>query len=402
MRQTIEKIVNATVAADLHTHLYSPDFGSSIQLWGIDELVTYHYLVAEQFRYCSLKPAEFFSLTKTQQADHIWRLLFVERSPISEACRGVVGVLNAFGLNTSAPNLNEAREFFRAQDAHEHVKNVFRLAGISECVMTNDPFDPTERAVWEKDVPHDPMFHAALRIDPLLNDASASVNLGGVTGSRDFLDRWIKRMNPLYLAVSLPPTFAYPDESLRGQMIRDVILPTCRAHKLPFAMMIGVRKRVHPALGDAGDSLGQADPAAVERICLENPDNRFLVSMLSRENQHGLCVAARKFSNLLPFGCWWFLNNPSIVSEITRERIELLGTSFIPQHSDARILEQVIYKWAHTRRVMVDVLEEAYSALALDGRTVTSHEIQRDVDTLFHGNFNQWLTSKTTQTSPAA
>ena len=402
MRETIAKAVHTTLAADLHTHLYSPDFGPSIQLWGIDELVTYHYLVAEQFRYCSLKPAQFFSLSKTQQADHIWKLLFVEHAPISEACRGVVGVLHAFGLNTSAPDLSEARAFFQAQEPRQHIKNVFRLAGISECVMTNDPFDPTERAVWEKGVPRDPLFHAALRIDPLLNDASVSPNLGGVSGSRDFLDRWISRMNPLYLAVSLPPNFQYPEESLRGQMIRDVILPTCRAHNLPFAMMIGVRKRVHPALGDAGDSLGQADPAAVERMCLENPDNRFLVSMLARENQHGLCVAARKFSNLLPFGCWWFLNNPSIVSEITRERIELLGTSFVPQHSDARILEQVIYKWTHTRRVMVDVLEEAYTALQLDGRTVTAAEIQRDVDTLFHGNFNQWLTSRTTQTSPGA
>ena len=52
--------------------------------------------------------------------------------------------------------------------------------------------------------------------------------------------------------------------------------------------------------------------------------------MLSRENQHELCVAARKFANLMPFGCWWFLNNPSIVSEITRERLELLGPTFIP------------------------------------------------------------------------
>jgi hypothetical protein len=30
--------------------------------------------------------------------------------------------------------------------------------------------------------------------------------------------------------------------------------------------------------------------------------------------------------------------------EMTRERMEMLGTTFIPQHSDARILEQVIYK----------------------------------------------------------
>ena len=39
-------------------------------------------------------------------------------------------------------------------------------------------------------------------------------------------------------------------------------------------------------------------------------------------------------------GCWWFVNNPSLIDEITRMRMELLGTSFIPQHSDARILDQ--------------------------------------------------------------
>ena len=91
---------------------------------------------------------------------------------------------------------------------------------------------------------------------------------------------------------------------------------------------------------------------ALERMCAEYPDVRFLATFLSRENQHELCVAARKFSNLMPFGCWWFLNNPSIVSEITRERLELLGTSFIPQHSDARVLEQLIYKWQHSRDVI--------------------------------------------------
>jgi hypothetical protein len=58
--------------------------------------------------------------------------------------------------------------------------------------------------------------------------------------------------------------------------------------------------------------------------------------MLARENQHELAVAARKFGNLMVFGCWWFVNNPSLITEITRMRVELLGTSFIPQHSDAR------------------------------------------------------------------
>jgi hypothetical protein len=30
--------------------------------------------------------------------------------------------------------------------------------------------------------------------------------------------------------------------------------------------------------------------------------------MLSRENQHELCVVARKFRNVHIFGCWWFTN----------------------------------------------------------------------------------------------
>jgi len=62
----------------------------------------------------------------------------------------------------------------------------------------------------------------------------------------------------------------------------------------------------------------------------------------------------------MPFGCWWFMNNPSIVEEITRERIEMLGTSFIPQHSDARVLEQVIYKWNNTRRTLARILADTY------------------------------------------
>ena len=124
-----------------------------------------------------------------------------------------------------------------------------------------------------------------------------------------------------------------------------------------------------------------------EQICRDNPDNKFLVTVLSRENQHELCVIARKFANLMPFGCWWFLNNPSIIAEITAERLEMLGTSFIPQHSDARVLEQVIYKWTHSRRIIADILFNQYMELTLDGFPLTSQHIQRDVEKLYSGNF---------------
>jgi hypothetical protein len=136
--------------------------------------------------------------------------------------------------------------------------------------------------------------------------------------------------------------------------------------------------------------VGRADLRAVESLCSQFPQNRFLVTVLSRENQHELCVYARKFANLMPFGCWWFLNNPSIVEEITRERLEMLGASFIPQHSDARILEQVIYKWRNTRRTLVPILTNTYELLASDGHPVTQEDIRRDVTRLFQTNFQRF------------
>ena len=125
----------------------------------------------------------------------------------------------------------------------------------------------------------------------------------------------------------------------------------------------------------------------------ENPSNKFLSTVLARENQHELCVLARKFPNLMIFGCWWFVNNPSIVEEITRERIELLGLGMIPQHSDARVMDQLIYKWAHSRQIITSILVEKYSILLDSGWQIKESEIERDVEKLLSNNFTHFLSS---------
>ena len=404
LRRVVSEVVGAVPVFDMHTHLYAPEFGD-LGLWGIDELLTYHYLVAETFRSADVTYEEFWRMSKPAQADLVWRTLFVERAPVSEAARGVVTVLDAFGLDTSAADLSEARDFFRGQDPAEHLGRVLGLAGVSDVVMTNDPFDGQEARVWEGGAATDERFHAALRMDGLLNDwagtASALAARGygvdpGLSGRtaaevRRFLDVWVERMRPLYMAVSLPDDFNYPAEDARGTLIRDVVIPTAVSHGLAFALMVGVRRGVNPALRAAGDGVGRGRVDAVERLCAENPGVRFLSTFLSRENQHELCVSARKFSNLMPFGCWWFLNNPSIIKEITAERIELLGTSFVAQHSDARILEQLIYKWRHSRRVVAEALAESYGRLLESGRGVTRVEIERDCVRLFDQNFRRWV-----------
>src|SRR6266550_3572698 len=163
----VEKIVAATPVFDIHTHLYDPAF-RSLLLWGIDDLLTYHYLVAEAFRHLQLPYEKFWSLSKPQQADLIWDALFVRHSPVSEACRGVLTTLNLLGLDVKKRDLPLLRRWFAKQNPEKHVTRCLELAGVEKICMTNSPFDDLERSVWEKGSRRDERFVAALRVDPLL------------------------------------------------------------------------------------------------------------------------------------------------------------------------------------------------------------------------------------------
>ena len=413
---------------DLHTHLYPPLFGTPVagrtgptdpaglMLWGVDELVTYHYLVAEVYRVVpatELPYEQFWRMSKTQRADHIWKWLFVERTPISEACRGVITALTRLGLDPNVKTLEPLRKHFAQRDASEHIDTVMELAKLQSITMTNAVFDDNERDRWlaNPQVGRDPRFAAVLRIDPMLRNWPAAaqqmaawgyavhgdVGAATIAEAQRFLREWIDRLGAIYLAASLPPSFRYPADpnsplDRAGQSVFEkVVLPVCAERGLPFAMMIGAALQVNPALGDAGDMVGKADVQAVVNLCRDFPRNKFLVTMLSRENQHELCVAARKFGNLMVFGCWWFLNNPSLIEELTRMRLELLGTSFIPQHSDARVLDQLVYKWEHSRQVIGRVLAGKYVDLVDAGWHLSAEDIGRDVRLLLCDNFRNFL-----------
>ena len=404
LRSAVTKAVAEAKITDLHTHVYPPSFGDLL-LCGVDELVTYHYLIAEVFRWTDLPYDDFWAMSKQSQADLIWEKLFLGTSPYAESCRGVLTTLKRLGLDVAARDLSAYRSYCASMSREQYVDRIFEVSGVNDVIMTNDPFDDAERQVWLDGYRPDPRFKAALRVDALLNTWDKSwprLKEWGYAVTEDltettrkevrrFLTDWAARMEALYLAVSLPPTFAFPEDSPRGILIEECVLPVCRETGRPFAMMIGVKKLVNPDLRLAGDSVGKGDIVAVENLCAGYPQNKFMVTMLSRENQHELCVAARKFRNLLVFGCWWFLNNPSLVEEITRMRFELLGASVVPQHSDARVLDQLVYKWEHSRRIIADVLCEKYQDLMATGWVLEKAEIERDVQRLFGGNFWEFL-----------
>jgi hypothetical protein len=404
----VERAVAETPVYDLHTHVYPPSLGP-LCLRGIDELLNYHYLQAEALRAdTSISYDRFWGLSPPQQAEFIWQTLFLDRAPLSEACRGVLTTLRLLGCDVESRKLADYRAFFARMDVDEHIDRVFRAANVHSVVMTNNVFDPQERSCWQQAGPIDSRFKGVVRIDPLLREwprvapelgtlghpVQSSLDAESRRQIRRFLEYWIERTDALYLAASMTPAWRYPDDSIGTRLLDEVILPLCRERDLPFALMVGVRPQVNPRLRVAGDSVGPADLASVDRLCTTYPENRFMFTALSRESQHESVVAARKHRNLFLFGCWWFMNNPVLIDETTRMRIEMLGTSFAPQHSDARVLDQLVYKWAHFREIISRVLIDKFNDLAHTGWPVNEPEIKRTVEAYFSENFRDLLSCR--------
>jgi len=400
----VRKYVTNTKVIDIHTHLFPADFGE-LTLWGPDELITYHYLVAEAVRATHSDYDKFWSMYKKEQADFIFKSLFIDRSPLSEACRGVLTTFSELGIDLSTMSIEGFREFFKKFSIDEYIDKVFEISGVEKVVMTNDPFNRVEVDFWKNGAGKDKRFLASLRIDTLVNDYQTAryelINegynvgrsLNGIAKSeiKRFLKEKIEQMNAVYMAVSLPPDFEMPSNTTRDTIIEDCVIPIARELNKPLAMMIGVKRSVNPDLYLAGDSVGKANVETVEYLCRKYPKNKFMITMLSRENQHELCVVARKFNNLYLFGCWWFLNNPVLIEEITRMRFELLGTSFMPQHSDARVLDQLIYKWKHSKIIIAKVLTDKYEDLFDTGWPLSESSIEKDIKDLFGESFKKFI-----------
>lgn len=378
--------INSRQVVDLHTHLFPPSHGD-LMLWGIDELLTYHYLVSE-YLMIGLPAEEFNELAKEQQAELVWGELFVSKSPISEACRGVLTVLQKLGLEREvcSRDLNAIRQWFNKQDPDEYCRVVFQLAGVKYVVMTNIPYELEEARQWreEKIVPG--YFKAALRVDKfLLGDWSViDGHEQTVEGAKAYLREWIGIMNPVYLMASVPLEY-------NAEYMDQVIIPIAREFNLAIAMKFGADRQINPSYGLAGDGMQLVDMGIIKGLCQNYPDVKFLVTILAEVQQHELCVLSNKFANLHCYGSWWNCNIPSIIDHVTRMRMEMLGFNFTYQHSDARVLDQLIYKWNTNRRILHQVMLENYELLMQTGWVLTRDEVKRDLGLLMGDSYERFL-----------
>ena len=140
-----------------------------------------------------------------------------------------------------------------------------------------------------------------------------------------------------------------------------------------------------------GDGLRRVDLRPLARLLTAQPRLKVLATLLGRADQHEACVLAQKFPNLHLYGCWWYCNNPSIIRELTSMRLEMLGTAFTAQHSDCRVLDQLVYKWRHSRAVIAEALAAQYAHLLGAGWTLTRGDVRRDARALLGGAYEEFL-----------
>mmetsp|Transcript_19971 Transcript_19971/g.42021 ORF Transcript_19971/g.42021 Transcript_19971/m.42021 type:complete len:312 (-) Transcript_19971:118-1053(-) len=309
--------------------------------------------------------------------------------------------------------------------------------------MTNIPFDAAEAAHWKPEKKeYSKRFRSALRIDPLVKGdwetVCVALTAAGfpttAEGARSYLADWVETMKPEYLMASTPHDFAFDDDPLAAfaacscivstskkvdmsipgafgvkaheggcqgtelstspdaiELMEKILIPVAEQHSLPIAIKIGAHRQLNPELGQGGDGMVTADITDLARMLKRYPKVKFLATFLSKTNQHEAIVLANKFRNLHIYGCWWYCNNPSIIKEVTTMRLEMLGFAFTAQHSDSRVLEQLLYKWAHARRIIAEVVIGEYTKLVETGWQLTGDEVTRDVRRLLGEAYHEFM-----------
>lgn len=404
---SIESIVsdeiNKIKIIDLHTHLF-PANQDELFLYGFDNLMTYHYLIAELFMfYDEISPDKFYNLTKKQQADIIWNELFVKRSPISEASRGVLttckilGIPPSIGIDNIRESFNQLTNYYGKEG---YIKEIFDKSNVEYTIMTNQIFNRQEINLLKNNCSFPSYFKTSLRVDEIIfninkcyefiEEEGYSPNIEGI---KNYIKFWNKKLNPEYFMASIPYDFKF-DEDNSNYGIENVLVPLSLELDLPIAFKFGTQRKLNPILRDAGDGAGESSVESLSNLCRKFNKTKFLATFLSQVNQHQLCVVARKFGNLHIYGCWWFLNNPSLIEQITTMRIEMLGLGFTAQHSDSRILEQLLYKWKHSREIIKKVLIKKYNDIKETGWKLNENQIRKDIWYLFRGSYQEFINKK--------
>ena len=394
LKQAVSKIINETEIFDIHTHLFPAEF-KKYHLSGISEVLNYHYLIAELFTTTNINIKKFYKLTNEERSNIIWEELFRKRTPISEACKGVLTILSELSIDYMSKSFDEIQSEYCKLNLSD--QQIFKISKISQVVMTNNPFDKSEWKLFKNKNWDTNKYLASLRLDDILMNLEKCLdickeNIDRFDDESDliikYLDKVYEESRPVYAALSL--NNLQLKSFLKNKFIPDILKWLERKH-IPLSLLLGVRRKVNKDFLLAGDGIDKIDLYYLSEICNQYPNNKILCSCLSLNDQHELTVLARKHQNLKIFGFWWFMNQPSLIKLILNLRIELLGLNFIPQHSDARVTDQLIYKWIHFKTLLSNVLFNHYNNIQIKNFKISENQISDDVSKLLYNNSQNFL-----------
>ena len=121
--------------------LNNPSCSSDRVLFGIDELLTYHYNRQGFFGMRrDITQAQLDSMSPQERGDLIWKTMFVESpsAPIDVARLMILNILKRQGLDANTRDLSDIRDFYKQKqkDIVGYHEEVFKLAEVSGFVGT--------------------------------------------------------------------------------------------------------------------------------------------------------------------------------------------------------------------------------------------------------------------------
>ena len=377
----IEKFVNSTPIFDIHTHLFPSKFKKYYNV-GLIKLLNYHYLKAELFSLGNIKIKNFNNLDDNKKAKIIWDNLFLNRYPISTATQGVLRILKIYGVEDVNQKFDKILKITNENQLSE--EDIFKITNINQVVMTNNPFNSEEKKILNLN--KDSKYLPSIRIDDLFMKPKSKneyLNSWYLSG-HEKIKKAIKEIK-IIIQTNKPSYFSLSTENFKefeNEFFFKNFLSLLQETKTPMMLLIGVKRGVNKLYNDAGDGIGTMNLDYLEKILSKFPRNKFLVSCLDYRDQFKLSVLARKFQNLKIVGFWWFNNNESIIENLLKQRFELLGDNFIVQHSDARIIDQLVYKWLDFKSIYIKVMVEKYQKLLSLGYKIKATDLERKIN--FH------------------
>lgn len=324
---------------DLHTHLYPQNDDRCLS--GLNELLNYHYVLGEFFKASGKlkKDIQLFNLkTKEERSEEIWDTLFRGQTTHSkyqsEHIRGVHTCISGF-----APNVNPFYSTY-ANVIEKYDVPTLELAlhcvGLTQAVATYD----IGEEIFDDDI-----IIPSFRIDRLTEFCMP-----------DPIDD-----RALYYAFSCESSELHTVNNLKGNLIDEL-----KEHNKPLWIMLGVKRGVTPYMDLGGDSIGECDILKLVEFANHHPDLKIPFSILDPSKIHEAIVASRVTPNLFFSGHWWFNNIPSSIKHNMQTAVELVGyENFIHYYSDARVVDQLLYKWKHYYQIKKEL---GYELHLSDGR----------------------------------